>query len=309
MLTSICTEYWHFVLAQGVLSGISNGLLMFPAMAAVPQYFDRKRGLAMGLAIAGSSLGAVVFPIVLTRLLLTPGASLGFGWAVRVCGFIMVPVLVFAAVTVRARLPPRASRFFLWSSFRRPLYSVLVAAVAALFFGMFVPLFYLPSFGVQEAGLDEATSLYLVAAINGASLPGRIIPGILGDKFGRINTLMFAGAGTAVLIFCWPSATTPAGVIAFSCIFGFVSGALVSGGSVVFTLCPDSPGDIGTYMGMGIAIASFAVLIGPPINGAILARYGGFTEVSILSGVLCLLGAVLCLVAKMYTPQGIRGKI
>ncbi|KLU93027.1 hypothetical protein MAPG_11968, partial [Magnaporthiopsis poae ATCC 64411] len=64
MLTSICTEYWHFVLAQGVLSGISNGLLMFPAMAAVPQYFDRKRGAAMGLAIAGSSLGAVVFPIV-----------------------------------------------------------------------------------------------------------------------------------------------------------------------------------------------------------------------------------------------------
>ncbi|KLU85165.1 hypothetical protein MAPG_04195, partial [Magnaporthiopsis poae ATCC 64411] len=146
-------------------------------------------------------------------------------------------------------------------------------------------------------------------AINGASLPGRIIPGILGDKFGRINTLMFAGAGTSILIFCWPSATTPAGVIAFSCVFGFVSGALVSGGSVVFTLCPDTPKDIGTYMGMGIAIASFAVLIGPPINGAILARYGGFREVSILSGVLCMLGAVLCLIAKMHTPQGIRGRI
>ncbi|KAL8376927.1 hypothetical protein RB595_007855 [Gaeumannomyces hyphopodioides] len=309
MLTSVCTAYWHFVLAQGVLSGVSNGLLMFPAMAAVPQHFDRRRGAAMGLAIAGSSLGAVVFPVVLARLLLAPGAGVGFGWAVRVCGFVMVPVLAFAAATVRARLPPRASRFFLWSAFARPLYALLVAGTAALFFGMFVPLFYLPSYAVREAGMDEATALYLVAAVNGASLPGRIIPGILGDRFGRINTLMVAGAATSVLIFCWPSATTPAGVIAFACVFGFVSGALVSGGSVVFTLCPDSPKDIGTYMGMGIAVASLAVLVGPPVSGVILERYGGFREVSILSGVSCMLGAVLCLVAKVQTPQGARGRI
>ncbi|KAL8344983.1 hypothetical protein RB601_005152 [Gaeumannomyces tritici] len=309
MLTSVCTAYWHFVLAQGVLSGVSNGLLMFPAMAAVPQHFNRRRGAAMGLAIAGSSLGAVVFPVVLARLLLAPGAGVGFGWAVRVCGLVMVPVLVFGAATVRARLPPRASRFFLWSAFARPLYALLVAGTAALFLGMFVPLFYLPSYAAREAGMDESTALYLVAAVNGASLPGRIIPGILGDRLGRVNTLAAAGAATSVLIFCWPSATTPAGVVAFACVFGFVSGALVSGGSVVFTLCPDSPKDIGTYMGMGIAVASLAVLVGPPVSGAILERYGGFREVSILSGVSCMLGAVLCLVAKAHTLQGVRGRI
>ena len=37
----------------------------------------------MGLAIAGSSIGGVVFPIALSRMLNNP--KLGFGWSVRVC--------------------------------------------------------------------------------------------------------------------------------------------------------------------------------------------------------------------------------
>lgn len=299
MMTSICHKYWQFMLAQGVLSGVSNGLLMFPAMAATPQWFLKKRGAAMGLAIAGSSLGAIVFPIVLSELL----SEVGFGWAVRTCGFIMAPLLIFAAFVVKARLPPRKNKFLLLSAFREPLYDSLVAGVFFLFMGMFTPMFYLSTYGIRN-GMDEKLASYLVAIINGASIPGRIIPGILGDKFGRINTLFFAGGLTAISVYCWPAATSTPGIIVFSAAFGFTSGAIVSGGSVVFTLCPKSPKDIGTYMGMGIAIASVAVLVGPPINGALLDRFRGFNEVAVFSGTMCMLGTVLTGLAKLSTPGG-----
>src|SRR4051794_30041645 len=111
MMTSICKTFWQFLLAQGIMGGMSMGICMGPAMAATGQYFQKKRGAAMGLAISGSSLGGIIFPIALSKMLYNP--SLGFGWAVRILGFIMFALLLPACLLIRARLPPRTGRFFL----------------------------------------------------------------------------------------------------------------------------------------------------------------------------------------------------
>ncbi|KAK3356576.1 riboflavin transporter MCH5 [Lasiosphaeria hispida] len=304
MLTASCAAYWQFILVQGILSGVSNSLLMFPAMAATPQYFHKRRGAAMGLAIAGSSLGAIIFPIVLSQLL----ERVGFAWAVRTCGFIMTPILAFSALTVKARLPPRKSRLFIWTAFKSARYTLLTAGVFFMFMGMFVPLFYLPSYGIFR-GMDATMAFYLIALINASSIPGRILPGMLGDRFGSINSLLTAGLFTAIVIFCWPMATTTAAIIVYSLGFGITSGAIISAGSVVFTHCAPEPRDIGTYMGMGIAFAAIAVLVGPPINGALLQRYGGYDQVSVFSGVMCASGVVLAFLAKFNTEEGIWGRV
>ncbi|KAH8688145.1 major facilitator superfamily domain-containing protein [Ilyonectria robusta] len=305
MMTSICTSYWQFMLAQGILTGLANGLLMFPALSAVPQWFNRNRGAAMGLAIAGSSLGAVIFPIVLSNLLTK--TDIGFGWSVRITGFIMLPFLTFAALSIRSRLPPRRTRFLLWSSFREPMYVLLIASMFFGMIGMFVPMFLLPTYAITK-GMDESLATYLVAMINGASIFGRVIPGVLGDKFGRINTLIGASVATSIIIFCWPEAETNASIIAVATLFGFTSGAIISGGSVAITLCPDDPKNIGTYMGVGMALASFAALVGPPVSGAMMDRYGRFEEVTYFGGAMTMFGGVMAAVAKSKSPQGLFGK-
>jgi MFS family permease len=60
------------------------GMMVAPAMAATGQYFNKKRGAALGLAVAGSSLGGVVWPIALGKMLYN--RNLGFGWSVRISG-------------------------------------------------------------------------------------------------------------------------------------------------------------------------------------------------------------------------------
>ena len=87
MLTSLCTEYYQFILGQGIFGGLTNGLTYTSTATAVSQYFFKKRPLAMGIASNGTSLAGVILPIALNRML--NETTLEFGWSVRVVRFIM----------------------------------------------------------------------------------------------------------------------------------------------------------------------------------------------------------------------------
>ncbi|EPE04549.1 monocarboxylate permease-like protein [Ophiostoma piceae UAMH 11346] len=78
MMTSLCKEYYQFMLAQGILGGLSDGIMFSPAMAAVSHYFHARRGAALGITVTGSSLGGVIFPIAMSRMFAIE--SLGFAW-------------------------------------------------------------------------------------------------------------------------------------------------------------------------------------------------------------------------------------
>ena len=294
------------MLVQGVLTGIAIGLLMFPAMAAVSQYFDKKRATALGLALSGSSIGGVVIPIALSKML--NSSPLGFGWTLRVIGLAMLPLLAFSCVAVKPRLPPRTTTFFIGTAFKEANFILLIVSVFFMCLGMFTPPFFIPKYAVTR-GMDATLASYLLAILNAAATFGRIIPGMLADKFGRLNILALAGVITGIIICCLNKAETIATLVLYSVVFGFSWGTIVSGSSAAFAVCPKDPRDIGTYIGMGLAVSSFGALIGPPVNGMLVNRYGGFFEASIFSGVMCLVGGCTALVSKAATPQGILGKI
>ncbi|RDL29971.1 Uncharacterized protein BP5553_10598 [Venustampulla echinocandica] len=306
MMTSICKELWQFMLAQGILGGLSMGMVLGPSMAATGQYFNKKRGAAMGISVAGSSVGAVIFPIALSRMFQIP--HIGFGWAVRICGFIMAAVLALACIAIKARLPPKKGKFFMPEAFKDVPYDTTIASVFLMLLGMFIPFFYLPTFAIGE-GMSVQLASYLVSILNGASFFGRAIPGILADKFGRFNMLCASALSTGILIFCWPSMKTNAELIVFAALYGFCSGAIVSLMAVCLVQLAPNPQNIGTYYGMGMTVCSIAALIGPPINGALVTKYGGFHEASIFSGTAVILGAVGIAVTKHVTGKGLFAKI
>lgn len=57
MMTSLCTEYWQLMLAQGLVIGLGAGFLFVPAVAIMPQYFLKRRVLAGSLAASGAGVG------------------------------------------------------------------------------------------------------------------------------------------------------------------------------------------------------------------------------------------------------------
>lgn len=57
---SVCSEYWHFLLAQGLCLGIGHGCLFCPTLAVLSTYLLRRRALALGIAACGSVTGGLV---------------------------------------------------------------------------------------------------------------------------------------------------------------------------------------------------------------------------------------------------------
>jgi MFS family permease len=248
MMISLCHSFWQFLLAQGVLLGISMGLATWPMVALVGQYFKRSRAAATGVVVAGSSLGGIVWPIAIDRLLNIAG--IGFPWTVRILGFAMIPFLLFACIaakspkivpakmdTVNAESPEQGlsiqggqsvdRRAAAKAFYRQPSLQLTCLAMFIIYFGLFAPIFYLPSFAT-ETGFSTTLAFYTASIVNGASFLGRILPGFLADRYGKFNCCIVATISTGVIILCWTKATSMAGLVIWSAAYGFASGVSIS---------------------------------------------------------------------------------
>lgn len=72
------------------------------AIGAVGAWFLQHRAIASHVANAGSSLGGVILPIKVNRLIVHKG----FGWALRSTSFLFLGLLAIANFTIKSRLPP-----------------------------------------------------------------------------------------------------------------------------------------------------------------------------------------------------------
>lgn len=132
LLVSFCTEYWHFLLCQGLLLGISAGMIFVPCVSAVAHHFHQKRGLAMALASVGSPLGGIVFPLLLGKLF--RGTELVFRWSQRIAAALVFVVLLgCTCFNSKTKAGRRSGPLILLSAFRIPVYTLQVLAMVFLF--------------------------------------------------------------------------------------------------------------------------------------------------------------------------------
>lgn len=105
VLLAQCREYWQFMLVYGVLSGASSAFLTTTALAVVSHWFERKRGMATGIAFVGSSVGGIGFPLILKLAF----GHLTWAWSIRLVALIVLVLMLMANMCIRGRLPPRTN--------------------------------------------------------------------------------------------------------------------------------------------------------------------------------------------------------
>ncbi|EJU01494.1 MFS general substrate transporter [Dacryopinax primogenitus] len=303
-LVAECKEYWHFVLAQGIVVGLGSGWVFGPTMAVVSHWWHKKRSMAFGIVAIGSSLGGTVLPIAVSKLL----PLVGFPWTMRIIGFILLGATGFANLVMKRRLPPVNVKGGLVNpaAFKNITYTLYTAATCVTFLGLYTALTYF-NVSAQQPGISPSLAPYIVSIANAASTFGRLSSGLLADGMGPVNVLIPFTALAAVTTYVWPYCTTTASIVVIAVIYGFASGAYV--GLMGAPLAEMGLlTDMGRRMGMTLSIAAFFALTGPPISGAIYDMYGSFHPVGWYAGSMVIASCVLLIASKYAATRSLFAK-
>ncbi|KAB8217106.1 major facilitator superfamily domain-containing protein [Aspergillus novoparasiticus] len=296
-MTSLATRYWQLFLAQGICTGLGSGLQFCPVMGLVATYFAKRRVFALAFGLVGSGTGGMLFPGLVKALM----PAIGFGWTLRVLGFVMLGTSIPAMALLKPRLPPRRSGPLVeWSAFREPAYVLFCVGMFLNFWGLYFAFYYVGAFGRSVIGLSYSDSTNLIIVTNGVGIVGRLIPAFLADRyFGPLNTIIPLALGASLMMFCWIAVHSVGGLYVFAVLYGmFSNGVQGLWPSTLSSLTPDLS-KTGVRIGMGFTVVSFACLTGPPLGGALIARADGYIGAQIWGGLTFLLGAVVLVTARV----------
>ncbi|KAI0767273.1 monocarboxylate permease [Fomes fomentarius] len=298
---------YQIFLSQGVFFGFGLALLFNPAVAVLGHWFRKRRALAIGLTTGGSASGGVIFPVVLERLI----PAIGFPWAVRVVAFIILGCLIVSCLTIRTRLPLSGHISFRTAidlgGWKDPRYALATIGAFVLFYAYFIPYFYIQVYA-NVRGVDPRIANYVLAIMNAMTVPSRILPGFLADRYGSLNVFVPAATICSVLVLgLWLPSRNAASIVAFAALYGLFSGAFVS--LLPTYIASISPREnFGARLGSVYMCVAVATLVGAPTGGALLKEVDEkhFTGLIVFSGVLILAGTVILASAGLIGSQRLR---
>jgi MFS family permease len=266
------------------LAGIGYGTLNPASTTAAMSWFPpRQRATVVGIKQVGLPFGGMLGAATL------PALALALGWrhAIVVAALLIAACAVLCAVVYRdppgeplpARRPGERGALAL-VLLNRELWLV---AVATLVFAAMqtVWMAFLTLYLQGVVGLSLLGASRYLAIAQGGGVLGRIGFGLLSDRvFGgrRRLPLAIAGCGSALcsvaLAFTGP-ATSGAWLAPLALVFGIVG---IGWNGVQHTLMAElaGPRTAGTAVGLGLAISSLGVTIGPPIFGWCVTAAGGY---------------------------------
>lgn len=301
---------WQPYVLYGGVAALGMSTAFVPCNATVVRWFVRRRGLAVGLATAGGSLGTFVLPPVAHWLVS------GLGWRGAYLAFGVAVFLVLNGVAFLMRRDPESlglspdgaarpltaeAEVAGWpvrAAMRTRAFWMLFCIFGLTWMSVFVPLVHLVPLA-RDLGVDSLRAATLVSALGIAAVAGRIAMGWVSDRIGRRPVLAVGLALQSVSFVGLAQATGLPALYAAALTFGFSYGTI----STIFpAMVADFFGraNAGSLVGLLFGIAAPSAAVGPVAAGWIYDRHGGYELAWWLSAGINL--AALALLAFAHPP-------
>ena len=298
---SVAQELWHVQVAFAIGIGGGVGLAYVPAVGAVQKWFDRRRGLASGIAVSGIGVGALLVPplaaVVIAELDWRPTLLL-IGAVVAIAGEAGGLLVTSPDRTGRYERsnasPPTGIR--LASAIRSRPFQLLFTGFLLASFGQFAPIAHLVPYA-EDRGISPRAASTLLSLLGIGSAVGRFVIGSAADRIGRWRGLGLSFAGVGVSCILWLVADEMIGLGIFAVLVG-----MFWGGSVA--LAPSVMADyFGTRSVSGIIGVLYAgvglgALIGLVLAGVVFALWQSYTVAILYSISAPIVGAASVLTAE-----------
>lgn len=299
VLTSFVHQLWLGYLTYGIGVGVGTACGYVPMVAAVGSWFDRRQGLAIGIAVSGIGVGTLAGAPAAAALI---GA---YGWRRTYLVFGVVSFLVLAACGYLADRPARSgqTRLDLGRALRSREFTTLYVSVLLQSFGLFTFFVHLIPYA-ESKGIDRFTAASLLAVVGVFSTLGRLALGPVADRFGRLRTFQLAVLSMAASYLIWLSEPGYAGLAVFAAIMGAAYGGWVAISPSVLAELFGTEGLGGTtgalYTGAGIG-----ALLGPPLAGFVVDGTGSYRPA--IAGAMVLEVAALAVILTLKPSRLLSG--
>ena len=294
VLASLSTEIWHLFVTLGFMAGFGYSMSFLAGVSVVCQWFTTRRGLAIGMAVAGSGLGQFA-------LSLSTGALItAFGWREALQ---LLALFNFIGITIASMLIRRLLPCFVHESSSSSLdffqdrdFALLYAGVFFASLGTNMQFVQIDNYAlVQGLSTDQAT--LLVSFMGIASAVGRVVSGYVADQYGKMRMFKLCVVLAAVATFVWIGCTDFGSLAFFAFFFGFFGGGVIS---LVPSVCSLLFGlqKQGNVMGMMLTATALGNLLSSPIAGFIYDANGVYYPSIIVAGIFILIGIAFILNLK-----------
>ncbi len=286
----------------GVVVGAASGSAFAPLIALTSTWFTHRRGLAVALVSMGLGIGTMTIGPLATLVIELYDWRAAFTVLAGLAFLIVVP----GAFLLRPAPPETTSTSDAMASevdmtFADALTTPQFAAISLTFLFCCLahsgPILHMVSFaGLCGASALAATGMLSTAGAGG--LAGRIVMGLLADRYGARHVLVAGLLLQAITISLYAVTRDLAWLYALSACFGFAYGGVMP---LYAVLIREYFGAriMGTAFGAVTMISSVGMALGPLAGGWFYDQYTSYIGMYLGAGVVGL-GAVL--IASVFRP-------
>ena len=307
-LASLATSLVAFQLLFGVVVGVSAAAIFAPMMACVTGWFDTRRSLAVSLVSAGMGMAPMTMSPLAAWLVQ------GHDWRSSLQVIAALVAIIMLPVALLVRRPPalaQATSAAAPGAAHEPSLSVGQAMRSAPFLILVLtsflscathsgPIFHTVSYAVTcGIPLMAAVSIYSLEGL--AGMGGRLVFGLLGDRFGAARVLVLALLAQAIVVLGYVVARQLGSFYTVAALFGFTYAGVMPLFAVIarenFPLRM-----MGTVIGGTTMASSLGMALGPVLGGLIYDTFSSYAWLFI--GAFSLgLGAFLAALAFTRLPR------
>jgi len=304
-LASRASSLLEFQLTYGLLVGFATGSFFPPFIAVVSNWFDRQRALAVSITTMGVGVAPMTVAPFASWLLQTHDWRSAQMTIATLAAFALVPAALLVrqppALLAGASAPaPGADggrEMSLGDALRSLPFIVLGLAYFACCAMHSGPIFHTISYAIF-CGVPATLAVSIYSLEGLAGLGGRVLFGLLGDRYGAKRVLVAGLFVQALAAGAFVFASRLADFYATSFVFGLAYGGVMPLYAVI-ARGYFGPHIMGGVIGAASLVASLGMALGPLAGGWIFDVYGTYTWLYVGSFALGL-GAVA--IALAFPP-------
>ena len=280
ILASQSTDRWDFFIANGLLIGaFGEAAMIVPLIANVTRWFDRRRGLAVGIVTSAQGVAGAIWPPFVRFL----EDAVGWRDTYFYFGLFALATLIPLALVLRPKPPVTlagVSHIFTGNKFRvLGLSPMLVQALFCLAVigcctAMAMPIAHLISH-VTDLGYSRITAANMLSVLFGSSLFSRIFFGVIADHIGGVKTMLVASGCQAMMLFSLALVTSEVGLYIAVFIFGVGFAGIMPNYALIIRLWYPS-NQIGRRVATVYMFAAMGMALGGWLGGTLFDIFGAY---------------------------------